>query len=138
MEDIKSFETIDVGARAENSRTITERDVEFYAELTGDYNPVHVDELYAAGTRFGERVAHGLLTCGLVQTSLTELVAPGGVSLSYEFHLERPVFLEDTITARVEVVEKLPERSQVRCQLQCVNQEGRNVVSGEALIKMLQ
>lgn len=112
--------------------------MELYAELTGDYNPVHVDEEYAAGTRFGERVVHGLLTCGLLQQSLTELVAPGGVSLSYEFHLEGPVFLEDTITARAEVAEKSPERSLVRCLLRCMNQRGQTVVTGEAIVKMLQ
>lgn len=138
MTRLKTFATIEVGSRAKHVRRITARDVELYAELTGDHNPVHVDEEYAAGTRFGHRVAHGLLTCGLVQQSLTELVAPGGVSLAYEFHLKKPVFLEDTITAWAEVTEKLAERSLVRCPIECVNQRGQTVVAGEALIKMLQ
>lgn len=130
--------TMEVGARAEYSRRITERDVELYAELTGDHNPVHVDEEYAAGTRFGRRVAHGLLTCGLVQKSLTDLVAPGGVSLSYEFRLRRPVFLGDTITASAEIAEKIPGKNLLRCPVECINQHGASVVAGEALIKMLE
>ena len=94
------FEDVALGSRTEHAHVVTEEDVARYAELTGDYNPVHVDEEYARTTRYGARVAHGLLTCGLVQKSLTELVAPGGVSLSYEFHLRRPVFLGDTVVAR--------------------------------------
>lgn len=138
MMGIKTFEGIMPGARAEHTQTVTEDAVVLYAELTGDYNPVHVDERYARATRYGARVAHGLLTCGLVQKSLTQLVAPGGVSLSYEFRLRGPVFLGDTVTASAEVVEKRAERRLVVCALACVNQEGETVVEGEATIKMLE
>ena len=135
---IKTFEGMMLGARAEHAHTITEETVTLYAELTGDYNPVHVDERYARTTRFGARVAHGLLTCGMVQKSLTQLVAPGGVSLAYDFRLRRPVFLGDTITSSAEVVEKRTEGRLVVCALTCVNQEGETVVEGEATIKMLE
>lgn len=138
MTAIKTFEGMILGARAEHTHTVTEEAVALYAELTGDYNPVHVDETYARTTRFGARVGHGLLTCGLVQKSLTQLVAPGGVSLSYKFRLSGPVFLGDTITASAEVVEKRADRSLVICALACVNQEGDTVVDGEATIKMLE
>lgn len=138
MTNVKSFADIRLGARTEHTRHLTEEDVRLYAELTGDYNQVHVDPEYAAKTRYGQRVAHGLLTCGLVQKSLTELVAPGGVSLSYEFRLRRPVFLGDTITASAEISEKFPGRNLLRCPLECVNQYGAVVVEGEALIKMLE
>lgn len=138
MTAIKTFEGLMTGTRAEHTHTVTEEAVALYAELTGDYNPVHVDEQYARTTRFGARVAHGLLTCGLVQRSLTKLVAPGGVSLSYEFHLRKPVFLGDAITASAEVTEKQAERQLVICALACVNQEGEMVVEGEATIKMLE
>lgn len=134
----KTFGSLAVGARAEHEHTVTEEAVRLYADLTGDHNPVHVDEEYARGTRFGARVAHGLLTCGLVQKSLTELVAPGGVSLSYEFRLRRPVFLGDTVTASAEVTEKQPERKLVVCSLSCVNRRNETVVEGEAVIKMLE
>lgn len=138
MTAIKTFEGMMLGDRAEHTQIVTEELVTLYAELTGDYNPVHVDEQYARTTRFGARVAHGLLTCGLVQKSLTQLVAPGGVSLSYNFHLRRPVFLGNTITASAEVVKKQADKRLVICSLACVNQEGESVVEGGATIKMLE
>jgi acyl dehydratase len=138
MKPLKTFETVAMGSRAEHTRVVHEEDVLAYADSTGDYNPVHVDEEYARETRFGARVAHGLLTCGLVQKSLTELVAPGGVSLSYEFRLLRPVFMGDTITATAEVIEKRPDRNLVVCALSCANQRGEMVVEGRADIKMLK
>jgi acyl dehydratase len=134
---MKTFSGIETGKRAEHTKTLTEEDVRLYARLTGDYNPVHLDEEYARNTRFGRPVAHGLLTCGLIQTSLTELVAPGGVSLSYGFELLRPVFLDDTITAVAEITEKLPDRKLIVCTVRCANQHGDTVVTGEATIKML-
>lgn len=135
---MKKFEDITPWDRAEHAHTITEEDVALYADLTGDYNPVHVDEEYARTTRYGTRVAHGLLTCGLLQKSLTELVAPGGVSLSYEFHLRRPVFLGDTVVAGAEVAEKVPGKNLVVCNLNCTNGRGETVVDGRATIKMLE
>lgn len=138
MRGLKTFEDIVLGSRVEHAHTVTEEEVQLYADMTGDYNPVHVDEDYARTTPFGARVAHGLLTCGLVQKSLTELVAPGGVSLSYEFRLRAPTFLGEMVAASAEVVEKQSERSLVVCKLVCVNEKGRTLVEGEATIKMLE
>lgn len=138
MRPVKMFEDVALGSRVQHAHIVTEEDVALYAGLTGDYNPVHVDEEYARTTRYGTRVAHGLLTCGLVQKSLTELVAPGGVSLSYEFHLRRPVFLGDTVVAEAEVAEKVPGKSLVVCNLNCTNGRGETVVEGRATIKMLE
>ncbi len=105
-----------------------------FAAVSGDNYPLHVDESYARETRFGRRVAHGLLTASLLSaTNGLLLQRPGGISLAQTLRFLRPVYAGDTITACSEVVEILAAKRRLRCRTTCTNQRGELVVDGEAL-----
>jgi 3-hydroxybutyryl-CoA dehydratase len=128
-----------VGERASFSKTITETDVVLYAGLTGDFNPVHVDERAAVRSLFRRRVAHGLLTAGLISTVLgTKLPGPGSIYLGQELRFTRPVFIGDTVTAAVEVVEVMAEKRRVRLRTVCTNDRGETVIEGEAVVMVAE
>ncbi|MBI5337243.1 MAG: hypothetical protein HZB45_06115 [Mycolicibacterium rufum] len=98
--NVKRLDDIAVGDSASHTATVDAEAITAYAALTGDHNPVHEDAGYAESTRFGRPVAHGLLVAGYVQTALTELVAPGGVSTRYAFDLVAPAYEGATVTAQ--------------------------------------
>jgi 3-hydroxybutyryl-CoA dehydratase len=128
-------ETLTVGTASEWSRTITEADVLLYAELTGDRNPVHIDATAAAAGPFGERIAHGMLTAGLISAAMANGVpGPGAVYLSQSLTFRQPVRLGDTVTARVEVLEIKPRTRRLRLATVCRNQDGAVVLEGEAMV----
>jgi 3-hydroxybutyryl-CoA dehydratase len=130
----KPFEAFAVGDRATFTKTITEADLLLFAGVSGDQYPLHVDAEYARTTRFGARVAHGLLTASLLSTTNGLLLQrPGGISLAQTLRFLGPVYVGDTITATTEVIEIVPERRRLRCRTTCVNQRGEVVVDGEAL-----
>jgi 3-hydroxybutyryl-CoA dehydratase len=117
------------------TKTITEADVETFASLTGDRNPVHVDQAYAARTRFGGRIAHGLLTAGLISTVLgMHLPGPGAIYLSQSLRFRRPVRIGDAITAEAEVVAYDPDRRRLTLRTTWTNQHGEVVLDGEAVV----
>ncbi len=125
---------LEVGARAEIRRTVTDADIRSFAEATGDTNPVHLDEAYAKGTVFGGRIAHGLLTAGLVSAVLANrLPGPGTVYLSQTLEFKAPVRPGDTVTAEVEVLEVTGRRARLatRCRLA----DGTVVLTGEAVVR---
>jgi|WetSurSiteA1Bulk_404760.scaffolds.fasta_scaffold265402_1 3-hydroxybutyryl-CoA dehydratase len=123
-----------IGDHAEMTKVISEEDVHLFARITGDCNPVHTSPEYAAKTRFGERIAHGLLTAGLISAVIAmKLPGPGCVYLSQNLVFLAPVKIDDEITARAEVLEIIEER-RYRMQTQCFNQRSEMVVDGEALI----
>lgn len=125
-----------VGDRAERTRTFTEADVAEYAELSGDLNPIHLDEEYAAKSRFGRRIVHGFLTAGMISALLgTELPGIGSIYASQTFKFLAPVYIGDTITASVEVIEIREEKRLVTLRTDCVNADGTLVLTGEAVIK---
>jgi len=127
--------TLSVGDAAEISRTVTDEDVRAFAELTGDCNPVHLDEEYAAGTRFGRRIAHGMLGASLVSAVLAnELPGRGTVYLSQTLRFTAPVFIGDTVTARVVVTQVREDKPIVTLETVCTNQRGERVVEGEAVV----
>lgn len=129
------FEELTVGMSAERARTVTADDVRRYAEVTGDFNPVHVDAEAAAKSRFGGLIAHGMLSAGYVSAVLgTELPGPGAIYIAQTLKFTRPVKPGDTITARVEVVEVIAARRRVRLVTTCRNQHGEAVLEGEATI----
>lgn len=129
------FGDLRVGQTAVISKTITEADIMAYAALTGDFNPLHVDAEHAARTRFGGRIAHGMLTAGLVSNVLgMRLPATGAVYLSQSLRFKAPVRAGDTIEARAEVLELFPEKQRVRLRTVCTNQTGTTVLEGEALM----
>ena len=127
--------TLKAGDAAEISKTITGEDVRAFAELTGDRNPVHLDEEYAATTRFGRRIAHGMLGASLISTVLaSELPGPGSVYLSQTLRFTAPVYLGDTVTARVTVKHVREDKPVVTLETVCTNQRGERVVEGEAVV----
>jgi 3-hydroxybutyryl-CoA dehydratase len=127
--------TLSVGDAAEISRTVTEEDVRAFADLTGDHNPVHLDEEYAAGTRFGRRIAHGMLGASLISAVLAnELPGRGTVYLSQTLRFTAPVFLGDTVTARVVVKQVREDKPIVTLETVCTNERGERVVEGEAVV----
>jgi 3-hydroxybutyryl-CoA dehydratase len=131
----KTFDEIRIGAAAQISKTITEADIVLYAGLTGDFNPMHVDAEFAKQTYFGERVAHGPLSLGLIAPVIgLQLPGPGCILLSLSGDFRAPVKIGDTVTARAEVVEKFAERKTIRLALTFTNQRGEEVISGEAMV----
>lgn len=126
---------IQVGDAAELSRIATGALIAQFVEAVGDHNPIHSDPDYAAGTRFGERIAPGIWTAGLISAVIgTRLPGPGTIYLSQDLKFLRPVMLGDAIRARVEVLEVDRGRNRVRLRSVCVNQRGEDVLSGEALV----
>lgn len=124
-----------VGDAATLSKTITDADVRAFAELTGDHNPVHLDDEYAAGTRFGRRVAHGMLAASLISAALAnELPGRGTVYLSQQLRFTAPVFPGDTVTARVAVTKVREDKPVVTLDTVCTNQRGETVIRGEAVV----
>lgn len=129
------FEALEVGQAAELSRTITAADVEGFAAVTGDTNPVHLDEEVARASRFGGRIAHGMLSAGLISAVLgTRLPGPGAIYTGQTLRFTRPVRIGDTVTARVEVIELIAGKRRVRLSTTCRNQDGATVLDGEATV----
>jgi 3-hydroxybutyryl-CoA dehydratase len=124
-----------IGDAADLSRTITEADLVLFAGITGDTNPAHLDEEYAKSTRFGGRIAHGLLVAGLISSVLgTRLPGPGAVYVSQDLRFRGPARPGDTVTARVEVLDVDVEKNRVRLRTTCVNQRGELLIEGEAVL----
>jgi 3-hydroxybutyryl-CoA dehydratase len=128
------FEEMAEGQSAEFTKTVTEADVVLFAGITGDLNPAHVDDVAASASRFGGRIAHGMLVSGFISTVLgTKLPGPGTIYLSQDLRFVAPVRLGDTVTARVEVAELLPKR-RARLATTVRNQRGETVIQGEATV----
>lgn len=128
--------TVEVGQHAQFSKTITETDVVLFAGLTGDLNPLHVDREAAALSRFGERVAHGMLSASLLCKVLgMQLPGPGTIHLEQNLQFLGPVRIGDTVTARVEVTE-IRERGRVLLRTTCSTQNGDVVIDGTALVRL--
>lgn len=123
------------GQRASFTKTITEADVYAFAGITGDFNPLHVNVEYARRSRFGERIAHGMLTAGLISTVLgMRLPGPGGIYLGQSLKFLKPVKFGDTVTATVEVVSYRAEKRILTLRTACTNQRGEAVAEGESLL----
>lgn len=129
------FENFKVGMKASTSKTITETDVILFAGVSTDINPVHLDEEAAKKGIFGKRVAHGILVSGLISAVLgNKLPGPGSIYMGQDLKFLAPVFIGDTITAEVEIVELIPEKCRIKLNTTCTNQDGKVVISGSALI----
>ena len=133
------YEDLTLGQAAEFSKTVTETDVVLFAGITGDFNPLHIDEVTAAGSRFEGRIAHGMLTASLISTVIgMHLPGPGCVYLGQTLRFTRPVRIGDTVTVRAEVLELVPEKRRARLATTCRNQRGETVVDGEATVMVLE
>ncbi len=124
-----------VGSKATFSKKITEQDVETFAEISGDRNPLHLDEEFAKNSRFGARIAHGGFTFGVISAALgTELPGPGTVYLNQSLKFVKPVYFGDTITATVEITAIRPDKGIITLKTVCTNQRGEQVADGEATV----
>lgn len=131
----RTVHEMSVGERARFTKTISESDVYAFAGITGDFNPVHIDEVAAAASPFGGRIAHGMLTASLISTVLgLHLPGPGAIYVSQSTRFKRPVHIGDTVTAEVEVAELMVEKNRVRFATRCVNQNGEVVAEGESIL----
>lgn len=123
------------GQRATFTKTITEADIAAFAGLSGDFNPLHMDAEFAGKSRFGARIAHGMLTAGLISAVLgMRLPGPGGIYVSQTLDFRRPVHIGDTITAIAEVTAFDPEKRLLTVRTTCVNQHEKTVVEGQAVL----
>ncbi len=131
----KTIDKLNIGDTAEFAKTVSESDIYLYAGITGDFNPAHINEDYAKNTFFKTRIAHGMLSAGFISTVIgNELPGTGSIYVKQDLRFLAPVRIGDTITARVEVIEIMDGKNRVRLKTVCVNQEGTQVLDGEATV----
>ena len=124
---------ISVGQKAQRTLHLTADHVERFAQLTGDYNPLHFDPAFAAGTRFGRLVVQGGLTTGILHALVAmDLPGPGTVFLSQNWKFTAPVYIDDTITAEAEVLSVHPTKPVTQLGIKVRRQDGEMVLEGEA------
>jgi len=133
---VRRYADIAIGDKASDSRKVTEEVVRAFADATGDFNPVHIDAEFAKTSLFKERVAHGMLGAGLISAVLgTKLPGPNTIYLAQEMKFLAPVKLGDTITAEVEVLEKIDKPKLLKLKTVVRNQSGTVVIDGIATVK---
>lgn len=131
----KTIDQLHVGDHAQMSKTVSETDVYMFAGISGDFNPAHVNEVYASQTFFKTRIAHGLLSAGFLSAVLAnQLPGPGTIFISLSLKFLAPVPIGNTITAKVTVAEIDKAKHRVSMQLSCINQDGKEVLAGTAVI----
>ncbi|MDJ0763605.1 MAG: MaoC family dehydratase [Myxococcota bacterium] len=129
------YDELCIGDRARFSKTITEHDVYSYAGITGDFNTVHINQEMAQKSPFKTRIAHGMLSAGLISTVLgTKLPGPGTIYLKQDLKFLKPVHFGDTLTAECEIVKKIDEKKRLELSTVVHNQQGEEVLSGIALV----
>ncbi len=128
-----TYEEITIGQTARYSKHVTERDIQLFAAVSGDLNPVHLDPEFAARSRFGERIAHGMLTGAFISAALAMcLPGPGTVFVSQSLRFRQPVMIGDEVTVELEVTDKQDRRGLVTIGCRAKNQDGKLVASGVA------
>ncbi len=124
-----------IGQKAQTSRAFSEQDVAQFASLSGDFNPIHLDPEFAKNSLFGQRIVHGILVSSLFSGLLAGKVpGPGSIYLSQTFKFQKPVFLDQTVTASVEVIAVREDKPIVTLSTLCVNEQNEVVISGEAVL----
>lgn len=127
------FADIEVGMSRSFSKTLTETDLQLFAQTSGDFNPLHLDAEYAATTAFGERIAHGMWSGALISAAIaTALPGPGSVYRSQSLKFSKPVKLGDTVTIELVVLDKKDRTRVVSLSCTGTNQRGEIIVKGEA------
>ena len=130
-----TFDEIAIGDTTTYTRLVTNQEVEAFAAISGDHNPLHLDPEYAATTAFGECIAHGMLTGALISAAIAmQLPGPGSVYLSQNIQFRAPVMLGDTLTVTLTVTDKHAKRPWVTLQCEVANQDGKAVAKGEAQV----
>lgn len=128
------LEDLTVGQSASLTKTVSEKDIQSFAEVTGDNNPVHLDEAYAATTPFKTRIAHGMLSAGYISAVIgTQLPGPGAIYVGQALRFKRPVKIGDEVTATATITEIDQEKARIVLSTVCTVGE-KAVVEGEATI----
>jgi len=126
-----------IGDSATLSKTFTQNDVKLFSKISLDVNPIHLDECFAAESIFGRPICHGFLTGSLISAVIAnQLPGIGSIYLGQNLSFKKPVFHNDTITARVEIIEINEEKKIVKLSTVCKNQNDENVIEGEAVLKV--
>jgi acyl dehydratase len=126
---------VEIGNQATLNRHFSLQDVESFARVTGDENPLHLDEEFASKTRFGKRIVHGMLTASLISAVLgNTLPGPGSIYIEQTLRFLAPVYIGDTVTAIVEVIGLHEDKRVVLLRTTCINQESRLVLEGKATL----
>ena len=129
------FENLKIGMKESISKTITETDIILYSGISLDCNPVHLNKEYAEASRFKKRIAHGMLTAGLISAVLgTKLPGEGTIYLEQNLKFKQPVYLGDTITATCEIIDIIKEKRKIILSTICINQDEKIILTGEAKV----
>ncbi|MCI4645193.1 MAG: MaoC family dehydratase [Hyphomonadaceae bacterium] len=127
-----AYEDLEIGMFHETHHTITEDDIQAFADVSGDHNPLHMDEDFAKTTIFGQRIAHGALTASYISGILgNNLPGPGAIFTHLSMRFRRPVYIGSDVTVRAEVIEKQDKGNRVTLKVSCIV-EGKPVITGEA------
>jgi len=130
-----TIQEISIGDFADFSKTITETDIVLFAGISGDFNPAHINAEEAKNGMFGQRIAHGMLSASFISNAIgNKLPGPGTIYLSQELKFVKPVYIGDTVTAIVTVVEKVEEKNRLKLSTTVVNQNKETVIVGTALV----
>jgi 3-hydroxybutyryl-CoA dehydratase len=130
-----TYDELQIGDSATFTKTISETDIYLFAGITGDMNPAHVNAVAASEGMFKQRIAHGMLSASFISTVLAmKLPGPGTIYAGQDLQFRAPVFIGDTLTARVECTEKLDKRQWAKFHTTVTNQDGKLVVDGEATV----
>lgn len=128
------FEDLSVGMTHQTEHVITEDDIELFAQVSGDRNPLHMDEEFAKQTPFGQRIAHGALTASYISGILgNDMPGPGSIFVGLNMRFRRPVFIGSHVTVKVEVTEMKERGNRVTLKVSC-NVDGKAAISGEAMV----
>lgn len=128
-----------IGERAKITKTVSEEDIIMFAKVVEDYNLIHFDSNFAGRTRFKRRIVHGILGAGLISAVLgTKLPGSGSIYISQNLKFTYPVYIGDTLTAEVEVLDWNPSKGIIKLYTRCSNQAGKNVIIGEAVLMVEQ
>ena len=137
----RNFDELIVGLETTYTHTVSEDDVESFAELTGDADPIHIDEAYASATPYGQRIAQGALIIGYMMAASTEAtyrIQPGAASVGFDrIRHVGPVLLGDTITVHYRIVSREPKRRRAVAAIEVINQRGETVAVADHIIKVL-
>jgi len=130
-----TIDMLAVGQKESFSKTISDFDIYSFAGITGDFNPVHINDVAAEESMFKRRIAHGMLSAGFISTILgTKLPGPGTIYLGQDLKFKKPVYPGDTVTTVLTVTEIFPEKNMVKLETVCTNQNGESVITGTATV----
>ena len=128
------YEDLSIGMTHQTEHVITEKDIELFAEVSGDRNPLHMDEEFAKKTPFGQRIAHGALTASYISGILgNDLPGPGSIFVGLNMRFRRPVLIGSLVIVKVEVTEMKDRGNRVTLKVSC-NVDGKAAISGEAMV----